>query len=51
MTEIVHIENVVLSGGEDIAWDLAQQGRAVVVIEQGLVGGRVRTSPACRART
>jgi pyruvate/2-oxoglutarate dehydrogenase complex dihydrolipoamide dehydrogenase (E3) component len=42
MTELVHIENVVLGGGEAgkyIAWDLAQQGRAVVVIERALVGG------------
>ena len=42
MTETVHIENVVLGGGEAgkyIAWDLAQQGRAVVVIERALVGG------------
>ena len=42
MTEIVDIENVVLGGGEAgkyIAWDLAQQGRAVVVIERALVGG------------
>ena len=42
MTEIVHIENVVLGGGEAgkyMAWDLAQQGRAVVVIERALVGG------------
>ena len=33
MPEILHIENVVLGGGEAgkyIAWDLAQQGRAVV---------------------
>jgi pyruvate/2-oxoglutarate dehydrogenase complex dihydrolipoamide dehydrogenase (E3) component len=42
MTETVHIENVVLGGGEAgkyIAWDLAEQGRAVVVIERALVGG------------
>jgi pyruvate/2-oxoglutarate dehydrogenase complex dihydrolipoamide dehydrogenase (E3) component len=42
MTEIVHIENLVLGGGEAgkyIAWDLAQQGRSVVVIERALVGG------------
>jgi len=42
MTETVHIENVVLGGGEAgkyVAWDLAQQGRAVVVIERALVGG------------
>lgn len=42
MTEILHIENVVLGGGEAgkyIAWDLAQQGRAVLVIERALVGG------------
>ena len=42
MTEIVHIENVVLGGGEAgkyIAWDLARQGRDVVVIERALVGG------------
>src|SRR6187551_3037533 len=42
MTEIVHIENVVLGGGEAgkyLAWDLAQQGRPVAVIERALVGG------------
>ena len=42
MTETVEIENVVLGGGEagkSIAWDLAQQGRHVVVIERALVGG------------
>jgi len=42
MTETVHIENVILGGGEAgkyIAWDLAQQGRAVLVIERALVGG------------
>jgi pyruvate/2-oxoglutarate dehydrogenase complex dihydrolipoamide dehydrogenase (E3) component len=42
MNETVHIENVVLGGGEAgkyLAWELAQQGRAVVVIERALVGG------------
>src|SRR6188508_3550948 len=42
MTEIVHIENVVLGGGEAgkyIAWHLAAQGQSVVVIERALVGG------------
>jgi pyruvate/2-oxoglutarate dehydrogenase complex dihydrolipoamide dehydrogenase (E3) component len=42
MTEIVHVENVVLGGGEAgkyVAWELAQQGRRVVVIERSLVGG------------
>src|SRR5688500_13761774 len=42
MTDIMQIENVVLGGGEAgkyIAWELAQQGRHVVVIERGLVGG------------
>jgi pyruvate/2-oxoglutarate dehydrogenase complex dihydrolipoamide dehydrogenase (E3) component len=42
MTETAQIENVVLGGGEAgkyIAWDLAQQGRPVIVIERGLVGG------------
>jgi pyruvate/2-oxoglutarate dehydrogenase complex dihydrolipoamide dehydrogenase (E3) component len=42
MTEPVHIENVVLGGGEAgkyIAWDLARQERPVVVIERALVGG------------
>jgi pyruvate/2-oxoglutarate dehydrogenase complex dihydrolipoamide dehydrogenase (E3) component len=37
-----HIENVVLGGGEAgkyIAWELAQQGRPVVVIERALIGG------------
>jgi pyruvate/2-oxoglutarate dehydrogenase complex dihydrolipoamide dehydrogenase (E3) component len=40
--QTVHIENVVLGGGEAgkyLAWDLAQQGRAVVVIERALIGG------------
>ena len=42
MNETVHIENVVLGGGEAgkyLAWDLAQQGRPVVVIERALIGG------------
>ncbi len=42
MTETVHIENVVLGGGEAgkyIAWDLARQGRDVIVVERALVGG------------
>ena len=42
MIETVHIENAVLGGGEAgkyIAWDLARQGRSVVVIERGLIGG------------
>jgi pyruvate/2-oxoglutarate dehydrogenase complex dihydrolipoamide dehydrogenase (E3) component len=36
------MENVVLGGGEAgkyIAWELAKQGRKVVVIERGLIGG------------
>jgi pyruvate/2-oxoglutarate dehydrogenase complex dihydrolipoamide dehydrogenase (E3) component len=40
--DTVRIENVVLGGGEAgkyIAWELAQQGRAVVVIERALIGG------------
>ena len=42
MLENVHIENVVLGGGEAgkyLAWDLARQGRPVVVIERALIGG------------
>jgi pyruvate/2-oxoglutarate dehydrogenase complex dihydrolipoamide dehydrogenase (E3) component len=42
LSETVHVENVVLGGGEAgkyIAWELAQRGRPVVVIERGLVGG------------
>jgi pyruvate/2-oxoglutarate dehydrogenase complex dihydrolipoamide dehydrogenase (E3) component len=42
MSETARIENVVLGGGEAgkyLAWDLAQQGRAVVVIERALIGG------------
>ena len=42
MIETVHIENAVLGGGEAgkyLAWDLAQQGQSVVVIERALVGG------------
>ena len=42
MNETVHIENAVLGGGEAgkyLAWDLAQQGQSVVVIERALIGG------------
>lgn len=42
MDETVHIENAVLGGGEAgkyLAWDLAGQGRPVVVIERALIGG------------
>lgn len=42
MNETSHIENVVLGGGEAgkyIAWELARQGRPVVVIERALIGG------------
>ena len=60
---IEQVENVVLGGGEAgkyVAWTLAQQGRPVLVIERGLVGGscpnisclpRWRTSPGTRATT
>jgi pyruvate/2-oxoglutarate dehydrogenase complex dihydrolipoamide dehydrogenase (E3) component len=40
--EVEEIENLVLGGGEAgkyIAWELAQRGRPVVVIERGLIGG------------
>jgi pyruvate/2-oxoglutarate dehydrogenase complex dihydrolipoamide dehydrogenase (E3) component len=42
MNETEHIENAVLGGGEAgkyLAWDLAQQGRPVIVIERALIGG------------
>ncbi len=42
MNETMHVENLVLGGGEAgkyIAWELALQGRAVVVIERALIGG------------
>jgi pyruvate/2-oxoglutarate dehydrogenase complex dihydrolipoamide dehydrogenase (E3) component len=42
MGEGESVENVVLGGGEagkHIAWELARQGRPVVVIERGLIGG------------
>jgi pyruvate/2-oxoglutarate dehydrogenase complex dihydrolipoamide dehydrogenase (E3) component len=42
MAERVQVENVVLGGGEagkHLAWDLAQHGRPVVVIERALIGG------------
>ena len=42
MTKIERIENAVLGGGEAgkyLAWELAQQGRPVVVIERALIGG------------
>jgi pyruvate/2-oxoglutarate dehydrogenase complex dihydrolipoamide dehydrogenase (E3) component len=42
VNETSHIENAVLGGGEAgkyIAWELARQGRPVVVIERALIGG------------
>jgi pyruvate/2-oxoglutarate dehydrogenase complex dihydrolipoamide dehydrogenase (E3) component len=42
MATVEHVENVVLGGGEAgkyIAWELAGQGRPVVVIERALIGG------------
>ena len=42
MIETSHVENLVLGGGEAgkyVAWELAQQGRSVVVIERALIGG------------
>ena len=42
MSAVEQIENVVLGGGEAgkyIAWELAKQGRATMVIERELVGG------------
>lgn len=42
VTTTEQVENVVLGGGEAgkyIAWELAQQGRPVVVIERALIGG------------
>lgn len=42
VTDATPIENLVLGGGEAgkyIAWELAQQGREVVVIERALIGG------------
>ena len=41
-TPTEQIENVVLGGGEAgkyVAWTLAQQGRPVLVVERGLIGG------------
>src|SRR5215813_3628616 len=42
MNKDERVANVVLGGGESgkyIAWELAQQGKPVVVIERGLIGG------------
>jgi pyruvate/2-oxoglutarate dehydrogenase complex dihydrolipoamide dehydrogenase (E3) component len=42
MNKDERVANVVLGGGEGgkyIAWELARQGRPVVVIERGLIGG------------
>jgi pyruvate/2-oxoglutarate dehydrogenase complex dihydrolipoamide dehydrogenase (E3) component len=54
VNETEHVENLVLGGGEAgkyIAWELAQQGRPVVVIERALIGGSCPNVAACRART
>ncbi len=45
MNGAASVENLVLGGGEAgkyIAWDLAQAGRPVVVIERALIGGSCR---------
>ena len=42
MNEATRVENLVLGGGEAgkyVAWELARQGRPVVVIERALIGG------------
>jgi pyruvate/2-oxoglutarate dehydrogenase complex dihydrolipoamide dehydrogenase (E3) component len=42
MTRDERVENVVLGGGESgkhMTWELARQGRSVVAIERGLIGG------------
>ena len=42
MSAVERIENLVLGGGEAgkyVAWELAKQGRATMVIERALVGG------------
>jgi pyruvate/2-oxoglutarate dehydrogenase complex dihydrolipoamide dehydrogenase (E3) component len=42
MSEGERVENVVLGGGESgkhMTWELARQGRPVVAIERGLIGG------------
>lgn len=37
--------------GKYLAWTMAREGHHVAVVERELIGGRVRTSRACRART
>lgn len=42
MSESIRVENLVIGSGEagkSIAWDLAQQGHPVVVLERALIGG------------
>ena len=42
MSQDERVANVVLGGGESgkyLAWELAEQGHPVVVIERGLIGG------------
>jgi pyruvate/2-oxoglutarate dehydrogenase complex dihydrolipoamide dehydrogenase (E3) component len=42
MNETEQVENLVLGGGEAgkyVAWEMAQQGRPVLVIERSLIGG------------
>lgn len=42
MSEVERVENVVLGGGEAgkyIAWELAGEGRATMVVERALIGG------------
>ena len=42
MTDGSKVENLILGGGEAgkyIAWELAREGRRVVVVERGLIGG------------
>jgi pyruvate/2-oxoglutarate dehydrogenase complex dihydrolipoamide dehydrogenase (E3) component len=42
MSDGDRVENVILGGGEsgkNLAWELARNGRPVVVIERRLIGG------------
>ena len=54
MIETSHVENLVLGGGEAgkyVAWELAQQGRSVVVIERALIGGSCPNLACLPSRT
>ena len=51
---VENFRNLVIGSGEAgkyLGWNLAKMGQKTAMVERSMIGGRVRISPACRART